>query len=291
MNASFRRMMATTAMLAAASSAFATTIAHWNFEDGVAGQEFTPIGNPNGSGGSVDTANGILMRGWNNEYGPAWTANTSNGVGLAMDLEINNPPNITSDGFVTEGALHGWSPVQWTIETHLLIEDIPGWHTFIGRDGSTQSEPESDFYLSKNGVDDRFRINVDTVGGQRWILDGAPVGGVVASKWYGLAVKSDGALLSMWIDEGTGYQQVASLNISSQSVANNALPGSNLGWTFGRGWYNGGFVDHVHGKLDNVRFSDVALSPSELIPLSIIPEPSAAVLVLLASLFGSRSRR
>ena len=38
-----------------------------------------------------------------------------------------------------------------------------------------------------------------------------------------------------------------------------------LNWTFGRGWYNGGFVDHIDGRMDNIRFSDVALPNEDLI--------------------------
>lgn len=263
-------------------SANAATIAYWNFEDGVNGQPFTPIGNPNGSGGSVDVANGILMRGWNDYFGPSWTSITPNGSGLAM----NNADNH-QDGYVVSGALHGWSPTAWTIETTVYLEEIAGWETLIGRDGSSQAEAESDFYLANNGINDKFRINIDTVGGQRWILDGNY--NVQVNTWYALAARSDGSTLSLWLDDGSGYAQIGSLDISAQSVAQNALPGTFLNWTFGRGWYGGGFVDHIDGKMDNIRFSDVALSPSQMIP---VPEPgSMAILGLASALLVARRRK
>ncbi|TWT75657.1 hypothetical protein Pla123a_31670 [Posidoniimonas polymericola] len=284
-------MFALTATLAVCSVANAATVAYWDFEDGTAGQEFTPVGDANGSGGSVDTANGILMRGYNEEFGPNFTSATSDLTGLAMDLVIGVAPNTTSDGYVTEGALHGWSPEQWTIETQVMLRDVNGWRTMVGRDGSTQSEPESDFYLVKNGIDNQFRLNYDTVGGQRWILDGQPAGGVQPDTWYGVAATSDGQTLSLLINEGEGYQVVSTLDITAQTVADNAIPNSALNWTFGRGWYNGGFVDHVDGIMDNVRFSDVALGAGDLIPLAVVPEPAAAVLILLSLPLAACRRR
>jgi hypothetical protein len=274
-----------------AANCSAATIANWDFEDGVNGQEFTPADQANGSGGSVDTVNNILMRGWNAQFGPAFTSTTAAGSGLAMDLAIGTQGNTTSDGYVTEGALHGWSPTQWTVETTVYLRATNGWRTFIGRDGSSQGEPESDFYLVKNGINNQFRINIDTVGGQRWILDGEPVGGVQTDTWYALAARSDGQTLSLWLDEGTGYQMVSSLDISAQSVAQNALPGTNNGWTFGRGWYNGGFVDHVDGVMDNVRFSDVALASSDLLPLQLVPEPATCLSVLMSVVVAMVWRR
>jgi hypothetical protein len=246
-------------------------VAYWDFEDGVAGQEFTPLGTENGSGGSVDTVNGILMRGFNEQYGPAWTANTADGAGLAMNLQVNDGPNTTSDGYVTEGALHGWSPTEWTIETHAMLRSLGGWNSLIGRDGATNGGPEADFYLQNNGIDDRYRINFLTTGGARWVLDAAPSEGIQANAWYAIAVRSDGQTLSMWIDDGfgDGYQQVGTVDMSSQTAASNAPISSNLAWTFGRAWYNGGFVDHANGIMDNIRFSNAALDPSQFLPFEV----------------------
>lgn len=254
-------------LLLATQGAQGVTVAHWDFEDGVDGQPFTDSdgGAENGSGGSVDTVTGALMRGWSNAAGPSWTSATSNGVGLAM----NNADN-GQDGYLTEGALHNWAPTAWTIETTVYLEELAGWETLIGRDGASLEDPESDFYLSNNGIDDRFRINFETSTGERWILDGDYE--VQTNTWYALAAVSDGATLSLWLDDGfdgDGYQQIGTLDISSQTAAQNVFPASELNWTFGRGWYDGGFVDHIDGKMDNIRFSDEALAPEELIALDV----------------------
>lgn len=240
------------------------TLAFWNFEDGVNGRAFTPAGSANGTGGSVDIANGTLMRGYDANLGPSWTSATPpNGGSLAMSNADNH-----QDGYVTEGPLHGWSPTAWTIECTVFLEEISGWKTLLGRDGSSQGDTQSDFYLQKNGIDNKFRINIDTVGGQRWILDGNYT--AQANTWYALAARSDGSTLSLWLDDGTGYKQIGSLDISSQSVAQNALPGTTLNWTFGRGWFNGGLVDKIDGRMDNIRFTTGALAPAQLITRSAL---------------------
>jgi concanavalin A-like lectin/glucanase superfamily protein/PEP-CTERM motif-containing protein len=255
-----------------ATPALAATIANWDFEDGVAGQSFTPDGEPGGSGGSVDNVGGFLMRGWNVQYGPSWSDFVAPAGG---NLSMRNN---RQDGYTTNddaAALNAWSPSTWTIETAVYLNTLGGWNTIIGRDGSSQAEPESDFYLTNNGIDDKFRINVDTVGGERWILDGDYA--AEANRWYALAAMSDGATLSLWLDDGSGYAQIGSLDISAQSVADNALGQNGSNWTFGRGWYGGSFVDHIDGNMDNVRFSDEALAPENLI--GIVPEPNTIALL------------
>ena len=247
----------------ATTASYAQTVAYWDFEDGTAGAAFTPAGAENGSGGSVDTVNGILMRGWDDFYGPSFSDFTPEFDGSLSMRHLD----AHQDGYVLEGALHNWTPTAWTIETTVYLEDLAGWNTLVGRDGSTISDPAADFYFQNDGEDDTFRINYLSAGGTRWILDGTY--DVQPSTWYALAAMSDGSTLSMWLDDGGGYQQIGSLDISAQSVADNALADSALNWTFGRGWYNGNFVDHISGYQDNIRFSEGALSAGQLIPLTL----------------------
>jgi autotransporter-associated beta strand protein len=244
------------ALLTFAGNSFATTIAHWTFEDGVDGQPFNPISQPNGSTGSVDVVSSTLMRGWDPTAGASFTAATY-GTGLGANF------NAAQDGYVTEGALHNWGPTNWTVETMIYLRSIAGWNTIIGRDGSTVGGAGSDLYLQNNGIDDRFRIDYLAADGTRRQLDGTYAPQV--NTWYALAVVNDGATLSMWLDDGTGYAQIGTLDMSAQTPEANALTNSVLNWTFGRGWYNGGLVDRIDGKMDNVRFSDVALTSTEFL--------------------------
>lgn len=248
-------------LLSLTGTTFAATIAHWTFEDGISGQPFNPDPLPNGSTGSVDVVSSTLMRGFSTAVGASFTAATY-GTGLGMDC------NGSQDGYVTEGALHNWSPTNWTIECMVNLRSLAGWNTLVGRDGTAGGGADgnaADFYIQNNGIDDRFRINFKTANGNTHILDGnyAPV----INKWYALAVVSDGVTLSMWLDDGTGYTQIGTLDISANSVEANAITNTAINWTFGRGWYAGNQVDRLNGSMDHIRFSDVALTAAQLIPL------------------------
>ncbi len=269
-------------VVAMSVASYGATVAQWDFEDGVAGTPFTPAGGA-GSGYTLDTVAGYEMHGWDDYWGPGWADGSPGGTG---SLVMNNADNH-QDGYSYDAALTAWSPSTWTIECAVFLEEISGWETIIGRDGSTNGDAESDFYLSNNGIDDKMRINVETVTGQRWILDGDYT--VHVNHWYGLAAMSDGVTLSLWLDDSTGYQMIGSLDISAQSVADNALAANNFNWTFGRGWYGGSFVDHIDGQMDNIRFSDTALDAGDLIPV-IIPEPATMLLLGLGGLMLRKRR-
>jgi len=257
-----RYLLLTAAFLTLVLNSNAATVAYWNFEDGTNGVAFTPAGAINGSGGSTDLITGTLMHGWSSTAGPSWT-NATYGTGLGANFA-----NAAQDGYVFEGPLINWSPTNWTIECMVNLRTIAGWRTLIGRDGTAGggADPSAaDFYLQNNGIDDSFRVNFKTADGRTWILDGAYT--PVANKWYGLAVSSDGVTLSMWLDDasGSGYTQIGSLDMSAYTPEQNAPTNTALTWTFGRGWYGGNQADKIDGMMDNVRFSDVALTSAEFL--------------------------
>lgn len=113
---------------------------------------------------------------------------------------------------------------------------------------------------------------------QRYILDTTLVPQL--GKWYHLAAVSDGTTLLVYADllDGQGFQVIGQLMLNPANDNSLRATGN---WTCGRGWWNGNFVDHITGNLDNIRFSDVALSPSELL---IVPEPSRMLLLGFAGL-------
>lgn len=232
----------------------AETLVHWNFDGGSDNTTFAALP-------AVDlSGKGYLFLGYDNEVGPAYSRDTPDGQGLSCGL------NGRQDGYTVEPQLNNWSPLRWTIEISVKINKLDGWNTIIGRDGSSfPGNLKSDFYFQNNGTNDHFRLDFATVDGSRYMIesDFAPVPGA----WYHVALVSDGTKVEMYIDEGkgAGYKLAASAALSRRTGANNALASNGSNWTFGRGWYNGAQVDWIDGCVDNLRFTDSALSPDKFL--------------------------
>lgn len=240
------------------------TIGFWTFEDGSPGALMNDTG-LTAQTGSVDlSGNDFHMYAWDDVYGPSFSleGQTPTGVGLSCRCDGGQ------DGYTADAFINNWSPAAWTIELAVKLDNLTGWQTMIGRDGSSQGESESDFYFQKQDTSDTFRINFDTAGGQRYILDADFT--VAAGQWYYLAAVSDGTTLTMYADklDGNGYGVVGTLALNGAN--DNALAAPDEVWTFGRGWFNGGLVDHITGNLDDIRFTDRALEPTEFLHSSAL---------------------
>jgi hypothetical protein len=240
-----------------ASTAFANTIAYWNFDEGTAGQLFftNPVDDLSGSGHT--------MYGADQNYGPAYsvTGQTPSGKGLSLDTLTGK-----RDGFTTHPTLNEWKPVQWTIEITVELDNAKGIATLIGRDGSASENPLSDFYLQKNEASNSWRVDFSTAGGQRVTIDAnVPP---TAKTWYSLAVTSDGSTVRFYVNDlsnNEGFKETGSATLTGATPADNALASNGKNWTFGRGWHNGKFVDYLDGRLDEIRFSDAALKVDEFL--------------------------
>ena len=247
------------------------TVAYWDFEDGEAGKAFhdMPLR------GTIGKVNEYIMRGFDLVAGPSFAFDSYDGDGLSLYC------NGSQDGYSLDWPLSLWTPEEWTIEVSVKLNSLGGWNTIIGRDGSSRNEAEADFYLQNDGWEDNFRLNFATVGGNRWVVNTQKRPDV--GKWYHLAVSCDGEVVVFYCDsiDGEGYQEIGRLDISSETVANNALAATGGTWTFGRGWFEGRLVDHVDGYIDNVRFSRRALAEDELLffePVTIAEKDGETVL-------------
>jgi hypothetical protein len=244
----------------------AATVLFYNCDEsmtgpGVAGEPVQP--GPGAAEGVPDlSGNGYNMWGWCSANGtdnnsPVFSDDVISGRGLSLSMHGN------LDGYTTNATINAWSPVTWTIQCSVKIDNLNGWYTIIGRSGSQTGTGDADFYLQKNDTNDQFRLNFLSTGGERYILDSGQT--VVANQWYRLAVTSDGLTLRMYIDslDGNGFQLANSLDML-EVPENNALVASNIVWTFGRGWWGGNNGDYLPGYMDDIRFSDKALTPEEL---------------------------
>jgi hypothetical protein len=256
------------------------------------------------------SGNGNTLYTWDNngtghQYRPNVPPTTALKSGLPNDWSIQNnggfPASFTwsQQSNPTGVNLHTWTPTTWTIEASINATAMGGWRTFVGREGNGVNPGEAGLaplYFQAIGGDlaatpfndiDHVRIQfVDATGTNHMAVDPIPI---VANQWYHYAASSDGNMLRLYKDQldGAGYQLVASTDISAS--ANRALinpgvdaNGDSWGWTVGRGRYgtsdnpNDNHVDRWPGYIDEVRLSDVALDPSQLL---FTPMPDMALVV------------
>ncbi len=250
-----------------ASASAQSTVAHWNFDAGSAATTFAA--NPAADLSGNDRA----LHGYDDIVGPSYSGDTLTGSGLCARFYA------PQDGYTTDPVLNAWSPKAWTIEVSVRLDSIDGWNTIIGRDGSSfPGVPKSDFYFQNDGEGDRFRLDFATADGSRYQIE-SPFA-ARAGTWYHVALVGDGKTVSMYIDQndGKGYALAAATALSTRPGANNALATQGGLWTFGRGWYDGRFVDQIQGCLDDIRFTEGALPPSRFLhaPVQAVATAPAA---------------
>jgi len=198
---------------------------------------------------------------WDDSDSPQFSTTGETPAGMGLSARFDGGEN----GYTADGSVNSWSPTEWTIEMAVKLDHLSGWQTMIGRNGSSQGEASADFYFQKENINDHFRINFDTLGGQRYILDSDFQ--VVPNQWYYLAVVSDGNDLTMYADDldGNGSQVVGTMELNPDNDNALAAPSEGYAWTIGRSWYDGYAVDQMTGNLDDIRFTNRVLSPSEFL--------------------------
>jgi len=121
----------------------------------------------------------------------------------------------------------------------------------------------------------------------------------LTGQWQSAAAVSDGSTLRLYyrnVELGEGWQLVAELDLTASGSPNTALtPGTGDGgdwdagnFSVGRGLYAGGHTDRAWGFIDEVRLSDVALTPDQFL---MVPEPSSLALGLVGFGIAVATRR
>ncbi len=298
-----RTLIGTALVGSLAASASASTIAHFTFEEGSDGLAVNSIGSSSATGsltvaGGGNGSNGMVA--WSIAASPTYktsTAPTVNTSAVAMSFgtasgggdDLYQPTPATS-------ALSTTNFVNFTVETYVNLYAYVNWQTFIGRDDSGNpgqgTGPTSLFYLSTagaalgSGLQHGFRVELMNASNTGIAVNSAFVPQL--DTWYHVAAVGDATAgtLSLYVDgtlvgSTTGYNGMLAL-------------GTPTSWTLGRGQYNGSPVDTMRGMLDEVRFSDVALSPAQFLNATPVPEPSSFALLAglgVLGLAGSRRRR
>ncbi len=246
----------------------ADTIAFWDFENSTETGTTPTNGQPfcvasGGQFGTLDAVDGILMRGYSQVAGPSFASGISPFGGFAMHA-------VNQDGYIiNDNSLVPWSTTwsNWTLEAHVYIDEAgPAFETFVAKMGATFGGNEGDFYFQRKGIDNNeLRINYLPTGAtgvvDRIIVDGTTT--LNPGQWYGLAVAadSDAGTITLYVDDGNGYVQDGQTTGLTQDLG---ILSTTFDLATFRDYWGGG-IDSTSGYMDNLRFSQAALSLSELI--------------------------
>jgi hypothetical protein len=182
----------------------------------------------------------------------------------------------------------------FTIEASFKIDTLGRFQTIVNKDDDANAAPGSLSPFSLKVLNDN-RLEAYAFDGTsdgspadfRNVLSNAPL---VANVWYNAAVTNDGTTMRLYLDDtSNGVGDYVLQSAPNTSIAGGALVQSTAPWTVGRGWFNGP-ADFFDGQIDEVRISDVVLSPSQFL-FSQIPEPSGCALALIAGSMYAMGRR
>ena len=264
-------------------AADAAPITYLRFENGTADTAVTVV--PSGQGSVLDSAGGDDdFAAFAAGNAPTYRALVPGGVvpqtGLAnvLSLDMRGGKDVYAE---VSGPLRSATLSTFTIEAWVRFETLTGFQTIVGRDDTgnpgTLAGGESLLYLQKINTNVLRFLAPNAAGTYVSIADTTPV---VANQWYHVAVVGDGTNVTLFKDGS----QVASAAFAGGLYD----PAVNTIWTVGRGQYNGGVADFVAGYIDEVRWSDTALTPSEFLN---VPEPSGLGLLLAGGLLVLRRRQ
>lgn len=216
----------------------------------------------------------VPLTGATNNWG-IWTVPFGNNFPAIATWSATSSPTGTNIETIT--------PKAWTIEASINGSAYPGGnHTFVGRDGNhvTGNANLAPLYFQvNNGTAANLVISfADKAGTFYTIQDPASL---AVGQWYNVAAVSDGTNLFLYKDviDGNGYQLVGKTALTSTNTAL-AIPtgtyatmadGTTWAWALARGRYGTGanagdnHVDRFYGYIDEVRISDAALRPTQLL--------------------------
>ena len=181
---------------------------------------------------------------------------------------INNGIIQPGEGFTVEAAFNTTNLLEF--QTIIAKEGRPG----LGRGlGFIENLPTFAVKTRPPGDPGDFRQGhlqvgiCDSAGNITDIVSNNPLN---ADQWYYFAVVSTDTTVSLYLDanDGQGYQLQGTPNPISRALYQGPDPQNpswDNSWTVGRGQFGGGVSDFFDGRIDEVRISNTATSPSQFL--------------------------
>ena len=301
--------LAGTFLLATCATQGASTMAYWRFESGPANANV--ISSATGPTWSADisdvSGNGNYLSVWETGGGAGYQYrsdvpfSTVPQTGAANNFSVKNTgggPAMWTDS----SALQTWSPAAWTIEMSFKPQS-GGYRTIVGRDSQGAATDNADLAALYFQIQDDSSLAIKFADVQGYWHQAISAANTISGfdfntdpdgtlgTWYSAAAVSDGNTLSLYLDSGSGYQLLASDDMTLSTSTDTALtPGQGSGgdwtagnFTVGRGLYAGGHGDRAYGFIDEVRLTDGALTTDQFLGVSPIPEPGTISLILVGA--------
>ncbi|MGO9114361.1 MAG: LamG-like jellyroll fold domain-containing protein [Thermoguttaceae bacterium] len=261
-------------------------VAYWRFEDQPLGSEFRDtMHNSKPVRATVDSSfNGndlyTFSAGHRPTFSPSVPADVIPQTGSSnrscLDSSQPTDPSSVRNVYTHSEFSHAApmdiqkiTPAQWTIEASVNSLRCSGdAQTFVGRDTYYTFRFRSDpprlaFQINEER---RFAIAFFDVANRRHqAIAEEPV--VDTNRWYHLAATSDGRFLRLYVNalDGRGYLLRASTELPSQGSTALGKGEDRAEWSVGRGRNGINVGKSFQGLIDEVRISDVALSPTDFL--------------------------
>ncbi|MBN2474905.1 MAG: hypothetical protein JXB62_09885, partial [Pirellulales bacterium] len=246
----------------------AGVVAYWRHEEGPVGAQPQHCNADPASGPwpILDSSgNDYHMATWSADSAPTWVSDIPVGIvpatGEVNTLAFDFTPN--DDNFTygyTGGGIEDMAFSAWTVEASFNVDHVDKYHGLVGKDGQPTASLLAPLQLKVRDDTDRAQIEIlDGSGAERQVSSIAPI---VPGSWYHVAAVNDGTTLELFLDslDGNGYVSQGTVELTG-----GAMVESVGGWTVGRGFWNNGVTDWSDGRIDEVRISDTALTPSEFL--------------------------
>ena len=236
-----------------------TTIAHWQFEDGINGSNLVSTADSSGNANTMTLASGA---GVSSDVVPftkiplTWESNT-------LGFDCNWEDFMTTSG---SSMLDSSSFVNgWTIEATFMKDVEGGWQGVLGKDGKATTWDAPPLVVKVR--DDSKQLQVAFLDNTGTDEKQIQTGYITPGAWYSVAATYDPILAAFRVylkgPSDSGYVlQSSAINVTLG--ADFSAWAGNV-WSIGAGSWAGNIDNGFAGLIDEVKISNVALQPGGFI--------------------------